>query len=221
MTQLASTEDKYHKQAIYLDLEWTCWSTVPPAGMKEEIIEVGVVAMDLTDFKLLDEASYFVRPRRWDISQKCTKITGITDQDIRSAKPLSEVLRAVTKRFEPQGKPCCTWGEDVPIFARACGEVRLVSPFGRAIDLSKILQGAFATKDQIGLKAATEMLGLKFDGFAHGALPDARNTALIHASILRRLRTAPDSTGPTPATPEVVPSLSSFAQKLRDSLNKR
>jgi len=185
MTLLASTEDRHHKHAIYLDLEWTCWNTVPPAGMNQEIIEAGIVAMDLANLKLLDEASYFVRPRRWEISQKCTKITGITDQDIRSAKPLGEVVRALTKRFQPQGKPCCTWDEDVPIFAWACGEVGLVNPFGRAIDLSKVFQGVFATKEQIGLKAATEML-------AHGAVPDARNTALIHASILRRLRSVPN-----------------------------
>ena len=176
--------------------------------------------MDLTDLKLLDEASYFVRPRRWEISEKCTKITGITDQDIRSAKPLAEVLRVLIKRFQPQGKPCCAWGEDVPIFARACSEVGIVSPFGRPIDLSKVLYGALATKDIAGLKAATEMLGLKFDGFAHGALPDARNTALIHAAILRRLLQIPELTGTISAETEVVQSLSSFAQKLNDSLRK-
>ena len=161
-----------------------------------------------------------MRPRRWEISQKCTKITGITDQDIRNAKPLGEVLRALTMRFQPQGKPCCTWGEDVPIFARACKEIGLVSPFGRPIDLCRIFHGAFATKDQIGLKAATEILGINFDGFAHGALYDARNTALIHASILRRLRQTLDLTGQPPAQEEPTVALSSFAQKLRASLNR-
>jgi len=220
MTLLASTEDKHHNHAIYLDLEWTCWNTAPPAGMKQEIIEVGIVAMDLAHLKLLDEASYFVRPRRWEISQKCTKITGITDQDIRSAKPLGEVVHALTKRFQPQGKPCCTWGEDVPIFAPACGEVGLVNPFGRAIDLSKVFQGVFATKEQIGLKAATEMLGIKFDGFAHGALPDARNTALVHASILRRLRRAAEASEALPVVTSTAAPLSPFAQKLSAVWNK-
>ena len=46
MTISTKTESQYHKQAIYLDLEWTCWDTDPPAGMKQEIIEVGIVAMD-------------------------------------------------------------------------------------------------------------------------------------------------------------------------------
>ncbi len=126
----------------------------------------------------------------------------------------------VDQAIRASGKALLYLGRRCADLARACGEVGLVNPFGQAIDLSRIFQGVFATKEQIGLKAATEMLGIKFDGFAHGALPDARNTALIHASILRRVRRVPDSTGPISAEPEVVPSFSSFAQKLRDSLNK-
>jgi len=214
---LATTKQDYHAQAVYLDLEW---NSPPPPGVKQEIIEIGMVAMDLNDLRILDEASYFVRPRRWEISQKCTDLTGITDDDIRSARPLAEVLGTLTKRFHPKGKPCCTWGEYLPVLARACSSVGLVSPFGRPIDLSKFFQGAFATKDQIGLKTATELLGIKFDGFAHGALPDARNTALVHASILRRLRQKPEPIEPSPVAVHAAGSLSSFAQKLSDCLNK-
>jgi|SRR6185312_14165903 len=221
MTQpLATSKQNHYTHAIYLDLEWTCWNTTPPPGMKQEIIEIGIVAMDLNDYKILDGASYFVRPRRWEISLKCTNLTGITDEDIRRARPFAEVLGTLTKRFHPNGKPCCTWGEDVPVLARACSFVGLLSPFGRPIDLSKVFQGAFATKERIGLTAATQMLEIKFDGFAHGALPDARNTALIHASLLRRLRREPEPTNQSPLKADAVLSFSPFAQKLKDCLNK-
>lgn len=86
--------------------------------------------------------------------------------------------------------------------------------------MAKVFQGAFATKERIGLKMATELLGIKFDGFAHGALPDARNTALVHASILRRLRQEPEPIEPSPVTMDAASSLSSFAQKLSDCVNK-
>jgi hypothetical protein len=49
-----------------------------------------------------------------------------------------------------RGSLPATWGEDVPMFARACGEVGLVNPFGCAIDLSKVFRGVFATKEQMG-----------------------------------------------------------------------
>lgn len=209
-----------HPVAIYLDLEMTCWNTTPPIGMKPEIIEIGLVAMDLSKLEILDEASYFVRPKRWEVSATCTKLTGITDQDIRSAKPLAEVLASLVKRFDPQGKPCCTWGEDVPILAQKCREIGLPSPFRFAIDLSRVFQGAFATKEQIGLKAATEILSMKFDGIPHGALPDARNTAFVHASLLRRMHREPDPIRQSSAADHVATSLSPFAQKLKDSINK-
>ncbi len=42
-----STDDIHHTHALYLDLEWTCWNAPPPPGMQQEIIEIGIVEMDL------------------------------------------------------------------------------------------------------------------------------------------------------------------------------
>ena len=188
--------------------------------MQQEIIEIGVVSIDLHELRILDEASYFVRPRRWDISLMCTQLTGITHENVRNASPLREVLDAVSKRFEPRGVPCCAWGEDVSILAKACKSNGFASPFGRSIDLSIVFQGAFALKDRAGLKTATEIMEIEFDGFAHGALPDARNTALVHRSLLRRLRCEPESTTSLDSHGAAPNSLSPFAQKLTFSLGK-
>ncbi len=43
--------------------------------------------MDLSTLCITQQASHFVRPRRWEISLKCTQLTGITAEDIQSAKP--------------------------------------------------------------------------------------------------------------------------------------
>jgi inhibitor of KinA sporulation pathway (predicted exonuclease) len=203
-----------HRNALYLDLEFTCWNTAPPPGMKQEIIEVGVVAMNLETLTITDEAAYFVRPDRWEISSKCAEITGITAKDIRTARPLSLVMEAVAARFSPSGLPCFAWGDDVPLLDKACHEKRFKCPFRRGPDLSAVFQGAFATKDRSSLQNAVSSLGLAFEGFAHGALHDARNTAHVHAAMLRSLRKSlraqeesrPDVTAVEPATP--------FAQKL-------
>lgn len=212
--------DNHHPEAVYLDLEWTCWNSPPPPGMQQEIIEVGIVALDLNELEIVGEASYYVRPRRWEISPMCTEITGITEEDIRSARPLGEVLETLKERFQPRGKPCYAWGEDISILAQKCSSIKLASPFGRSLDLSRILQAAFAAKEQMGLKAATEMLGIDFDGFAHGALPDARNTARVHASILRRLRREPDPIDRPSLAGTTAVALSPFAQKLSGCLKK-
>ncbi len=210
--------DIFHARALYLDLEWTCWNVPPPPGMQPEIIEIGLVEMDLDTLEVVQEAAYFVRPRQWEISMKCTDLTGITAEDVWSAPPLSEVLATLTQKFEPQQKPCCAWGEDVSVIAKTCKRLGLVSPFRRPIDLATVFQGALATTDQKSLGAAIRMLGVEFDGVPHGALPDARNTARVHACILRRLRRLPDPLPPRAINNDEVAPLSPFAQKLRESL---
>jgi hypothetical protein len=86
-------------------------------------------------------------PRRWEIRTKCTQITGITTEDIRKAKPLAEVLAVATQKFRPANKPCCTWGEDVPVIARTCASLGLVGPFRRPVDLCMVFQGVFVTQE--------------------------------------------------------------------------
>ncbi|NYF53966.1 3'-5' exonuclease [Tunturiibacter gelidoferens] len=186
--------------------------------MKQEIIEIGLVEMDIGTLEIIQESSYFIRPKRWEISTKCTQITGITKEDIRSAKTLAEVLPVITEKFRPARKPCCTWGGDVPVIAKTCASLGLISPFVRPIDLCTIFQGIFVTREQISLGDAVRMLDLEFDGVPHGALPDARNTARVHASILRRMQGKVDKTPISLTKREEAVSLSSFAQKLSDSL---
>ena len=178
----------FHSIALYIDLEWTCWDCPPPPGIKQEIIEIGVVALDLKTLKIIDEAAHFVRPRRWDISQKCTYLTGITDDDIRKAKPLREVISHFEKQFNPKGKPSYAWGDDGSVLAGACKREGVKNPVENSMNLARIFQGVFAAADQVGLESAVQMLGMSFDGFAHGALSDARNAALVHSSILAKLR---------------------------------
>ena len=209
--------DLAHSHALYMDLELTCWNSSPPPGMKPEIIEIGIVEMDLANLNITKEAGYFVRPRRWEISSKCTKLTGIIAEDIRKARPLAEVLASLTRKFKPSDKPCGTWGDDVAIVTRSCASHSLVSPFGQEIDLCRLFQSAFVMREQMSLGSAINMLGLEFDGVPHGALADARNTARLHAAILRRLRGQPT----TPLLTAILPgsmSLSPFGQKLKQCI---
>jgi inhibitor of KinA sporulation pathway (predicted exonuclease) len=142
-------------------------------------------------------------------------LTGITAEDIRRAAPLSEVLGVLTRKFEPQKKPCCTWGDDVSVIAKTCQGLGLVSPFRHPIDLAKVFQGAFALKEQRSLSAAIQMLDLEFDGVPHCALPDARNAARIHACILRRMRREAELSPPNVIMRHEIASLSPFAEKLK------
>lgn len=213
-----SSDDAYHNSALYIDVELTCWNGPPPSGMKQEIIEIGVVEMDLSTLKITREAAYFVRPRRWEVSDKCSKLTGITNEDIRTARPFTEIIAAFAEEFRPGKKLCGTWGEDAALIAQACHLRGLKTPLRNLLDVGHLFRWAFLLKQQVSLSGAIRMLDLQFDGVPHTALADARNTAHVHAAIIRRMRREPD---PPPffAEKPINPAFSGiFAEKLRQSL---
>jgi inhibitor of KinA sporulation pathway (predicted exonuclease) len=131
--------------------------------------------------------NYLVRPRHLDISLRCTTITGLTREDLRNARPLRDVVSQIAQEW-PSKAACFAWGDDGDILTRACQAKHLAIPFRRFVDLNRTVQLILLLSEQLGVRGATTALGLPFDGCQHMAVADARNTARIHAEILRRLR---------------------------------
>jgi len=209
-------ELKILSSAIYLDLEWNCFETTLRNGAAEEIIEIGLVELDPVSLLIRREASYLVRPRQLEISRRCSAITGITRCDLIGARPLREVIAKIAGEW-PSKSTCFAWGEDEEVFVRACRAHRVPVPFRRFVDLSRTFQRMLLLSQQASVRRAIEALGLPFDGCEHMALSDARNTARIHAEILRRLRSAEPPAAPRPRT--VSPCEPTwFGQLLQQSL---
>ena len=190
-TDMNNTNTKY-KHALYIDLEYSCWDGPRPSGCDLEIIEIGAVEVDLESLAITKEAAYLVRPRHLEISLRCTQITGITAPDLRPAKRLPEVLAQLEDDFGPGEKVCVAWGNDIDMLAGACRQYRIRTPFKKGVDLSQLLRHLLLLKEQPSLHDGINMLGISFDGVAHTALADARNTARIHAELLRRVRSEQD-----------------------------
>ncbi|WP_263375313.1 3'-5' exonuclease [Granulicella aggregans] len=213
-------DSKRHERLLYIDTESTFWAGPPPRGLSHEIIEIGVVEMDTATLKITRERSYFVRPKRWEISPRCAKLTGITADDIRTARTFPEVIAKVVKEFSPSTALSCTWGDDAALIAAACHRHGLPMPIRNVLDLAPLFQGLFLLKQMASLHNAVLMLGLNFDGVPHGALPDARNTALLHAEVLRRMRREPDPEASVPMT-DLPPAMTAFGEKLLAALERR
>lgn len=215
---MSSKELKHHRRAIYIDIESSFWAGPPPPGLAHSIIEIAFVEMDLQTLTITREKAHFVRPTRWDISDRCTRFTGITSGDIRTACPFPEVITSLTTQFAPSDALCCTWGNDAVPIAATCHEHGLRMPLRNLLDLAQLFQGLFLLKQAASLRAAVSMLGLEFEGIPHGALPDARNTALVHAAVLRRMRRQPDLLPAVAEGSTQPPGLTLFGEKLRDAL---
>jgi inhibitor of KinA sporulation pathway (predicted exonuclease) len=94
-------------------------------------------------------------------------------------------------------------------------------PFRNVLDLAPFFQSLFLLKQMSSLHNAVSTLCFDFDGVPHGALPDARNTALLHAEVLRRMRREPDCATSVPQTTEAPAAVTSFGEKLHAALERR
>jgi inhibitor of KinA sporulation pathway (predicted exonuclease) len=184
------------QSALYLDLEMNCPDRSTPGVGAPEIIEVGIVELNVVSLEIIREANHLVRPLR-EISRRCTRITGLTGDDFKGAKPFKEVIAAICAQWP--GKPTgIAWGDDGAILERACRQFHVAMPFRRFIDLSQVLRDALLLQNPMGLRGTVNMLGLSFDGCAHMAVADARNAARIHGEMIRRLHIRPANTAPGP-----------------------
>lgn len=177
-------------RALCLDLEMACWRGPPPPGMRAEIIEFGIVEVDMQG-GITREASYLVRPVASEISAYCTELTGITaDEVVRHGRPLREVLASLTKEFGPSGKSLITWGNDWSSIERDCRELGIENPFppGAQINIGQLASLAAGQDRRIGLEESLVAAGIVEEEARHRALPDARNTARIFAALCEVFR---------------------------------
>jgi inhibitor of KinA sporulation pathway (predicted exonuclease) len=177
--------------------------------------------MDLQTLEITRESAHFVRPRRWEISDRCTKLTGITEDDIKSARSFPEVIASLTQEFSPAEALCCTWGNDAGLIASTCQAHGLKTPLRYLLDLAQLFQGLFLLRQTASLRSAAEMLGLKFNGVPHGALVDARNAARVHAAVIRRMRRQPDAPPQSAGETSEVAAPTPFGEKLCQALRQR
>lgn len=176
-----------------IDLELTCWEAEEgPGNFSEEmeVIEIGIHLLRADDYSHVKDFQYFVRPtQRPELSEFCTKLTGITQEDVDSAGPLNEVL---PKLFEELPSPkkliFASWGSDTPALEREYLEKSgtkepLIDP--RFINVAVHFRTRYPKRG--GIKTALDALGIKQEEPAHRALPDA----ISSVKVLKELELTP------------------------------
>lgn len=177
-----------HLRVLVLDLEMQCWLGPPPEGLANDIIQIGIVELDLEALAPCRERCLYIRPQRCEISPFCTELTGITPEIIRKhGRRFGEALNTIIKEFGPGNKLCLTWGKDRRAIERACLEAEVLNPFD-FVDLSSFYAAAQGAKRNVSIEDALKSYGLSFVGRAHDALVDARNTGEVYLEMLRRFR---------------------------------
>ncbi|NWS35724.1 ERI2 exoribonuclease, partial [Polioptila caerulea] len=185
---------------IVLDFEATCWGDGGRRG--PEIIEFPAVLLNTSTGMIESEFHMYVQPQEHPIlSEFCTKLTGITQNQVDDGVPLniclSQFLKWIQKiqkekkiifstdsQSNSEAKVCAfvTWTDwDLGVCLHyECKRKQLVKPdiLNSWIDL-KATYRAFYNRKPKGLNGALQDLGIAFEGREHSGLDDSRNTARL------------------------------------------
>ncbi|XP_059718045.1 ERI1 exoribonuclease 2 [Haemorhous mexicanus] len=187
---------------IVLDFEATCWGDRGRRG--PEIIEFPAVLLNTSTGAIESEFHMYVQPQEHPIlSEFCTELTGITQNQVDQGVPLNICLSQFMKWIQKiqkekkmmfttdsqsnstsEAKVCAfvTWTDwDLGVCLHyECQRKQLRKPdiLNSWIDL-KATYRAFYNRKPKGLNGALQDLGIAFEGREHCGLDDSRNTARL------------------------------------------
>jgi len=162
-----------NKNVLIVDLELTCWEE--KTDFVPEIIQVGLVEVNIVDRKITREYEIFVKPRETEISEFCTKLTGITKKQVyKQGFEFEKAMALLQKKFGFRNKLVIGWGRD---------DIALTGQIDEYMNLSYLFGIKHKTNKKFKLEEALKIEGIEFEGKAHNALVDARNTAKLFLKI--------------------------------------
>jgi inhibitor of KinA sporulation pathway (predicted exonuclease) len=176
---------------LIVDLEATCWRGRPPKGMYQEIIEIGIVCLDLNTGEISDEKGIITIPTKSKISWFCTELTTI-DEDLIKKEGIhfNKACEILLKDYDSKNRIWASWDDfDKKQFSKDCKHKNVDYPFSdNHINLKPLFSQFTNDGKQYGVKSALAYLELNFEGCPHRGVDDAYNTARIVSNMLDLLK---------------------------------
>jgi len=177
-------------QILVIDLEATCWPGEPPPGQEHDIIEIGLCTLDVATGQRLERASIVVRPSRSTISDYCTTLTTLTQEEVDAGISFEEACRLLRTRYGSKDRLWASFGDyDRLMFERECRTHGVEYPFGKGHINVKSLFAVVQNLDrELPLDEVMDLLGFPLEGHHHRGEDDAWNIARILGHILLAAR---------------------------------
>jgi len=177
-------------QILVIDLEATCWPGDPPEGQESDIIEIGLCTLDVATGQRFDKASIVVRPERSTISEYCTLLTTLTQEEVEQGISFREACSLLRATYNSKERLWASFGDyDRLMFERECLTHGVKYPFGKGHINVKSLFAVVQNLDrELPLDEAMDRLGFPLEGHHHRGEDDAWNIARILGHILLRAR---------------------------------
>jgi inhibitor of KinA sporulation pathway (predicted exonuclease) len=170
-----------------IDLEATCWKGGQPAGQVSEIIEIGLCVVDVERRDRVARDRIMVRPRRSRVSEFCTELTGITQDEVDRGVDFHEAVEILVDRHRSDSRRWASWGDyDRQQFERQCQSTPARYPFGSSHVNAKALFAEAYSVRRMGMAAALRLAGLPLAGRHHNGSDDAWNIGALVLDLMGR-----------------------------------
>ena len=175
---------------VAVDIEATCWEQDAPRGEKSDIIEIGVVLLDVRTLKLGTARQILIKPTRSAVSGFCTRLTGITQEQAANGIGLSEACATLRREYESDKRLWASYGDyDRRMFEKCCEDLDVPYPFGPGhLNVKTLLAVTLGLPCEVNLETALGKMGLHFIGRAHCGRDDAVNAGRLLAVLIQKGR---------------------------------
>ncbi|HEY9604201.1 MAG TPA: 3'-5' exonuclease [Allocoleopsis sp.] len=177
-------------QILVIDIESTCWQDAPPPGQESEIIEIGICLFDVASAQRLEKDSILVKPDRSQVSDFCTQLTTLTQEQVDRGISFAAACSILKKQYLSKERVWASYGDyDRRQFERQCASFQISYPFGTThLNVKSLFAIIHALPHEVGMDRALELLNLPLEGTHHRGGDDAWNIASILSKLLLPMR---------------------------------
>lgn len=154
-----------------------------------EIIQIGAVLLDENNDEI-DSFSTYVKPEYGRLDNFITKLTGITEYNLKDAPKFSDALSRFMS-WVPEGTVAVSWSHTDDKQLKKEAEAKGIEMEGlyKLLETWEDCQATFSDKmnttKAYNLTEALNIADIYYEDGAHDGLVDARNTALLYAKMER------------------------------------
>lgn len=175
-----------------IDVESTCWEPPECQGPNEisEIIEIGIAVVDVTNLKVVRNASILIKPQKSKVSNFCTKLTTLTQAQVDTGITFQQAMTKLRFDFLSEQRTFVSWGDyDRKMFERNCNVYNVPYPFGpRHMNLKNSFALFHQLSKEPGMDQALQLINLPLNGVHHRGIDDSANIANIFIHTMSQFR---------------------------------
>lgn len=165
---------------LVVDIEATCWKVPKPDDISE-IIEIGITSINTKSRDLSESKSIIVSPIHSKVSQYCTELTTITQEDVDNGISFSDACNLLLTEYKSKKYVWASYGHyDKNQFHIQCKREHIDYPFSNDhINVKSLVALKYSLRKDVGMEKILKLLDMPLIGTHHRGIDDSRNIANI------------------------------------------